>query len=165
MRPNLVAPVILCKRGRRESLSILTLALLELLVVCWALARGEPIFVVVGNCVLFLLFLVGWLFLSQMCIEISFKNQLIVICVRAICFKRIHYLDCRDGVVACLAGDSKKFYRRARISFVSGGGDVLFKVPFSVPYDKGGMWCIAINGYIADLKGSSESSMAEVFKS
>ena len=53
MSSNLVAPVISCKRDIRESLSILTPALLELLVVCWTFVKGEPVFVVVANCVIF----------------------------------------------------------------------------------------------------------------
>ena len=152
MSSNPVAPVISCKRDIRESLSILTPALLELLVVCWTFVKGEPVFVVVANCVIFLLLLGCWLFLLQMRVDISFKNQLVVISVQTICFRRIRYLACTSGLVACLSGDSKELNRRVRISFVSGAGDMLFKVPFSVPYDKGFMWCKTINGYIANLK-------------
>ena len=49
MGSNLDAPVIACKRGFMESLSFLLVLLLELLVVCRALAKGEPLYEVPVN--------------------------------------------------------------------------------------------------------------------
>ena len=87
------APVISCKRGFMESLLFLPVLSLELLVVCNALVKGEPLYVVIVNSAVFLLFLLGWIYLSQMRVKISFKQKVLVMCVCTMLFRRIRYLE------------------------------------------------------------------------
>ena len=154
MGSNLDAPVISCKRGFKESLSFLPVLLLELLVVWSALVKGEALYVVIVNSAVFLLFLFGWIYLSQMRVKISFEQKVLVMCVYTMFFRRIRYLNCEDGVVVCLAKHVKLFPRRVRLSFVSASGMELLSMPFSIPYSKGVSWCGVINDYISGLKAN-----------
>lgn len=148
------APVISCKRGFMESLLFLPVLSLELLVVCNALVKGEPLYVVIVNSAVFLLFLLGWIYLSQMRVKISFKQKVLVMCVCTMLFRRIRYLDCDDGVVVCLAKPVKISPRRVRLSFVSASGMELLSMPFSIPYSKGVSWCAVINDHISGFKAN-----------
>ena len=158
MASNYVVPEISCKSDVWESLPLLLPMLLELLVACSAFVKGEPVCVVIGNSVVFLSLLLGWLYLSQMRVRINFKQKVLVMCVETLFVKRIRCLDCVAKPVVCLAKPTKLFPRRVRLSFGSGDGAVFFRMPFGVPYSKGVAWCAVMNDYIRSLKGTVHSA-------